>query len=210
MPARPGGWAPPFGEGAAGAEGEACAAKRPPCLAGRQPQGSGEEKRCDWDGGSLAREEETGVILGFIRELAAYERLEDQVTATEALLRETVFGKGYARVLLALRDGVPVGFALFFYNFSTFLGRPGIYLEDLYVQPAHRGAGVGKALLQRLAQLARAEGCGRLEWSCLDWNAPSIAFYRRMGATPMEGWSTYRVTGEALERLADGRAGQEG
>jgi GNAT superfamily N-acetyltransferase len=156
----------------------------------------------------FAREEETGVILGFIRELAAYEKMEDQVTATEELLRETVFRQKHAQVLLALQEGRPVGFALFFHNFSTFLGKPGIYLEDLYVQPAHRGAGVGKALLQRLAQLAREQDCGRLEWSCLNWNAPSIAFYKRMGAVPMEEWTVYRVTGAALERLAAGEAGR--
>lgn len=149
----------------------------------------------------FATQEDVGTILGFIRELAAYERLEEQVTATEALLRENLFARQGAQVLLAQWAGVPVGFALFFHNFSTFLGRPGLYLEDLYIQPAYRGRGIGKQLLRRLARLAVEQGCGRLEWSCLNWNAPSIAFYRGLGAVPMEGWSVYRLTGEALQRL---------
>ena len=142
--------------------------------------------------------EDVPVILDFVRGLAAYEKLEDQVVATEELLREWIFEKGKAEVLLAEADGKAVGFALFFHNFSTFLGRAGIYLEDLYVPPALRGRGYGKALLRRLAQIAAERRCGRLEWSCLDWNRPSIDFYLSLGALPMEGWTVYRMTGETL------------
>ena len=142
-------------------------------------------------------------LLGFIRELAAYENLEDQVVATEDLLREWLFEKQKAEVLLAVLDGKPVGSALFFHNFSTFLGRAGIYLEDLYVQPAYRGRGYGKALLQKLARITVERGCGRLEWACLDWNQPSIDFYRSLGAVSMDGWTTYRLTGDTLQKLAE-------
>ena len=142
-------------------------------------------------------------ILSFIQELASYEKLEDQVVATEALLQEWLFEKKKAEVLLAVVDGVPIGSALFFHNFSTFLGRAGIYLEDLYVQPAYRGRGYGKALLKRLAQVTVERGCGRLEWACLDWNKPSIAFYKSLGAVPMDGWTTYRLTGETLSKMAE-------
>lgn len=142
-------------------------------------------------------------LLGFIHELAVYEELDDQVVATEELLNEWLFEKQKAEVLLAVVDGKPVGSALFFHNFSTFLGRAGIYLEDLYVQPAYRGQGYGKALLKRLAQLTVERGCGRLEWACLDWNQPSIDFYRSLGAVPMEGWTTYRLTGETLQNMAE-------
>ena len=154
-----------------------------------------------------ADEADVPVILRFIRELAAYEKMEDQVIATEALLREWVFQKQKARVLLAEENGVPCGFALYFYNFSTFLGRAGIYLEDLYVTPAARGKGIGKLLLQNLAAIAVREGCGRLEWACLDWNHPSIGFYRALGACPMDDWTTYRVTGETLRTMA-GKTGE--
>ena len=148
------------------------------------------------------------VILQFIRELAAYEKLSHEVVATEALLQEWIFEKQKAEVLLAEQNGKPVGFALFFHNFSTFLGRAGIYLEDLYVTPAARGNGVGKRLLQALASVAVERGCGRLEWSCLDWNIPSIGFYRSIGARPMDDWTVYRVTGKTLSALA-GEAGAE-
>ena len=150
-----------------------------------------------------ARPGDVGLILTFIRDLAAYERLEDQVTATEDLLREWLFEKKKAEVIFALEDGREVGFALFFHNFSTFLGRAGIYLEDLYVRPEHRGKGYGKALLCRLGAIARERGCGRLGWWCLDWNRPSIDFYRSMGAVPMDAWTVYRVAGAALEHLAE-------
>lgn len=151
----------------------------------------------------FAQPEDTALILRFIRGLAEYEKLSDEVVATEELLRERIFEKGKAEVLFAVADGTEVGFALFFHNFSTFLGRAGIYLEDLFVLPEQRGHGYGKALLKRLAAIAVERGCGRLEWSCLDWNAPSIAFYKSMGAVPMDGWTVYRLTGETLKRAAE-------
>ena len=151
----------------------------------------------------FAAEGDIGTILGFIRGLAEYEHMEDEVVATEALLREWIFEKKKAEVLLAVVDGEDVGFALFFHNFSTFLGRAGIYLEDLFVKPEQRGKGYGGALLRRLAQIAVERGCGRLEWSCLDWNQPSIDFYRGLGAVPMEGWTVYRLTGETLRAAAE-------
>ena len=141
-------------------------------------------------------------ILEFIRGLAEYEHLSHEVVATEALLREWLFEKKKAEVLFVCLDGQPVGFALFFHNFSTFLGRAGIYLEDLFVLPEHRGKGCGGALLRRLARITKEWGCGRLEWSCLDWNRPSIQFYLSLGARPMEDWTTYRLTGETLDRAA--------
>ena len=150
-------------------------------------------------------EEDVPLILSFIRELAEYERLSHEVVASEEMLRESLFGeRRVAEVLLGYLDGAPAGFALFFHNFSTFLGRPGIYLEDLYVKPEFRGAGVGRALLVHLARIARERGCGRLEWSVLDWNEPAIGFYKRLGASPVSGWTVYRVTDEALEGLAAG------
>ena len=147
--------------------------------------------------------EDTALILRFIRELAAYEQLEDQVVADEETLRRWIFEKKGAEVLFVLEDGREVGFALYFHNFSTFLGRSGVYLEDLFVLPEYRGRGYGKALLCRLATIAKEEGCGRLEWWCLDWNKPSIDFYKSMGAEPMEDWTVYRVAGETLDRLAE-------
>ena len=145
-------------------------------------------------------DEET--ILSFIQALADYEHLSDQVVATPELLREWIFEKKKAEVIFAVAEGREVGFALFFHNFSTFLGRAGIYLEDLFVLPEERGHGYGKALLKHLA-IAVERGCGRLEWACLDWNTPSIEFYTKgMGAVPMDEWTTYRLTGETLKAAA--------
>ena len=141
------------------------------------------------------------LILDFIRRLAEYEHMSDDVVATEALLSEWIFEKGRAEVIFAVEDGREVGFALFFHNFSTFLGRAGIYLEDLFVLEEARGHGVGKALLQELARIARERGCGRLEWSCLDWNKPSIDFYLGLGAVPMSDWTVYRLAGDTLEKF---------
>lgn len=143
------------------------------------------------------------LILRFIKGLAAYENMLDDVVATEELLREWIFEKNKAEVIFALEDGKEIGFALFFHNFSTFLGRAGIYLEDLFVEPEYRGKGYGKALLKKLAQITVERGCGRLEWACLDWNRPSIDFYLSLGATPMDQWTTYRVTGDMLKDLAE-------
>jgi len=143
------------------------------------------------------------LILRFIRELAEYERMADDVRASHEDLREALFGeRPYAEVVIAICDAEPVGFALFFHNFSTFVGRPGIYLEDLYVRPEMRGRGIGRALLAHLAHLARERRCARLEWSVLDWNEPSIGFYRSLGAIPMDEWTVYRLAGEPLEALA--------
>ena len=150
-----------------------------------------------------AEEKDCGIILEFIRGLAEYERMSDQVVATEELLREWIFEKKKAEVLFVCEGEKPVGFALFFHNFSTFLGRAGIYLEDLFVFPAYRGKGYGKALLKRLAQITVERGCGRLEWACLDWNKPSIDFYLSLGAVPMEEWTVYRLTGNTLNAMAE-------
>src|SRR5437868_15056095 len=150
-----------------------------------------------------ATEADVPLILQFIRDLAIYEKLEHRVIATETSLRQTLFGNPrFAEVLFAAVDSEEVGFALFFHNYSTFLGQPGIYLEDLFVKPQMRGRGVGKALLAHLARLAKERGCGRLEWAVLKWNTPSIDFYKRLGAVPMEEWDVYRLTGESLDRLA--------
>ena len=150
----------------------------------------------------FAEEKDYALILDFIRALAEYENMSDQVVATEALLREWIFEKEKAEVLFVCEGAEAVGFALFFHNFSTFLGRAGIYLEDLFVLPAFRGKGYGKALLRKLAQIAVERGCGRLEWACLDWNRPSIDFYLSFGATPMDMWTTYRLTGDTLNAAA--------
>ena len=145
------------------------------------------------------------LILSFIKKLAEYEKLSHLVTATEEGLRETLFGeRRYAETVIAYYQNEPVGFALFFHNFSTFLGKPGIYLEDLFVDVEQRGKGFGKALLVHLAKLAQERDCGRLEWSVLNWNQPSIDFYESLGAKPMDEWTIYRLTGEALEKLANG------
>ena len=150
-----------------------------------------------------AEEKDVSVILSFITELAIYENMLDDVIATEELLREWIFEKKKAEVILAVEDGKEVGFALFFHNFSTFLGRAGIYLEDLFVLPEYRGKGYGKTLLKKLAQIAVERGCGRLEWSCLDWNKPSIDIYLSFGAQPMDEWTVYRLAGETLKSFAE-------
>jgi GNAT superfamily N-acetyltransferase len=142
------------------------------------------------------------VIAELIRGLAKFEKLEDQVTMTEERLAESLFGEHrYAETLLAEDNGTPVGFALFFHNFSTFLGLAGVYLEDLFVVPEHRGRGIGRALLRQLAQIAVERRCGRLEWAVLDWNRDAIGFYERLGARPNSDWTVYRLTGEALTSL---------
>lgn len=151
-----------------------------------------------------ARVEHVPLVLNFIRELAEYERMSDQVVATEAGLRDELFGPHpAAEVLLAFEGDNPVGFALFFHNFSTFLGQRGIYLEDLFVRPAARGKGYGKALLRELARIAVERHAGRLEWAVLDWNAPAIGFYESLGAHAMSEWNIFRLTGAPLRRLAD-------
>ena len=145
---------------------------------------------------------DTALILYFIRQLAEYEHMSDQVVATEAILERELFDRHGAEVIFAMEDGKEVGFALYFHNFSTFLGRPGLYLEDLYVMPEYRGKGYGKALLQQLARIACERGCGRMEWWCLDWNRPSIDFYLSLDAEPMSDWTVYRLSGDALSALA--------
>jgi GNAT superfamily N-acetyltransferase len=150
-----------------------------------------------------ATESDVPLILQFIRDLAEYEKLAHLVVASEKQLHETLFGSSpFAEVLIAEEEGTPAGFAIFFHNYSTFLAQPGIYLEDLFVKPEYRGRGYGKALLARLAQIARARNCGRVEWAVLDWNEPSIAFYKSLGGRAMDDWRTFRLSGEALERLA--------
>lgn len=151
-----------------------------------------------------AERKDTARILQFIKELAEYEHMADEVVADEATLETWIFDKQKAEVIFAVKDGEEIGFALFFHNFSTFLGRAGIYLEDLYVKPAYRGKGYGKAILKRLAAIAVERGCGRLEWWCLDWNKPSIDFYLSLGAEPMADRTVYRMAGETLKHLADG------
>jgi len=143
------------------------------------------------------------LILDFIRGLAEYEKMVDQVTADIDTLRKNLFEKRYAECILAYEGEEPVGFALFFHNFSTFLGKPGLYLEDLFVKPEHRGKGYGKELLKHLARIAKERDCGRFEWWVLDWNTPSIEFYKRLGARPMDEWTVFRVTGDELSKLAE-------
>jgi len=153
----------------------------------------------------FAEAADTPVVLRFIRALAAYEKLSDACVADEASLRECLFGvRSYAEVLLIEERNVPHGFALFYHSFSTFLAKPGLYLEDLFVDPDQRGKGYGKALLKRLAEIAVTRGCGRLEWSVLDWNKPSIDFYLSLGARPMDDWTIYRLEGDSLAGLARG------
>jgi GNAT superfamily N-acetyltransferase len=154
----------------------------------------------------FATVDDVGLILDFIRQLAEYEEMAHEVTADENLLRRTLFGeRKVAEVVIASFDGEPAGFALFFHNFSTLLGRPGIYLEDLFVLPRLRGNGIGRVLLSFLARLAIERGCGRLEWWVLDWNEPAIRFYERLGAQAMDEWTVFRVAGESLKELAQGR-----
>ena len=152
----------------------------------------------------FAEEKDCSLILSFIRGLAEYERMGDQVVATEELLREWIFEKKKAEVIFVCEDDREVGFALFFHNFSTFLGRAGIYLEDLFVLPEYRGKGYGKAMLRKLAEITLERGCGRLEWACLDWNKPSIDFYLSLSAEPMSEWTTYRLAEDTLRRLVSG------
>ena len=148
-----------------------------------------------------AGREDIPVVLELIKELAEYEKMSDDVVATPKLLEEWIFDKEKAHVLLGEAEGEIVGMALYFYNFSTFLGRAGIYLEDLYVKPSMRGSGMGKALLTRLVRIAVEEGCGRMEWSCLNWNTPSIGFYKSLGAVPMDEWTVYRLAKDVLDEL---------
>ena len=151
----------------------------------------------------FAERKDTALILRFIRELAEYEGLSREVVATEELLCEWIFDRKKAEVIFAIEDGTEVGFALFFHNFSTFLGRAGIYLEDLYVLPEHRGKGCGKGLIKKLAAIASERGCGRLEWWCLDSNTPSVDFYLSLGAEPMSDWTVFRIAGDTLSKLAE-------
>lgn len=157
------------------------------------------EKEC---GFRFAERKDTPLILEFIKELADYEKMLQEVVADQATLEEWIFDKQKAEVIFALEGEKEVGFALFFHNFSTFLGRAGIYLEDLFVKPEYRGKGYGKALLKKLASIAVERKCGRLEWWCLDWNEPSIGFYLSLGAEPMSDWTVYRIAGETLADLA--------
>ncbi|MCW5559838.1 MAG: GNAT family N-acetyltransferase [Verrucomicrobiae bacterium] len=151
----------------------------------------------------MAAAPDAATVAGFVHSLAAYERLSHECVATEDAIRETLFGeRPAAEAILAELDGHPVGMALFFQNYSTFLARPGLYLEDLFVMPEFRGRGFGRALLLHVGRLAKARGCGRFDWSVLDWNTPSIEFYRSLGAVPLTEWTVMRVTGEALDRLA--------
>ena len=151
----------------------------------------------------FAEREDIPKIFDFIKGIAEYEKMSDEVVATEATLEEWLFDRKIAEVIFAVENGKEVGFALFFHNFSTFVGRGGIYLEDLYVYPEHRGKGYGKALLKKLAAIAVERNCGRLEGCCLNWNKPSIDFYLSLGATPMTEWTTYRVAGDTLKSLAE-------
>ena len=150
----------------------------------------------------FAKKDDAALILHLIKELASYENMLDEVISDEDTLKEWIFDKQKAEVIFVLENEKEVGFALFFHNFSTFLGRAGIYLEDLFVLPEFRGRGYGKALLKRLAAIAVERGCGRLEWWCLDWNKPSIDFYLSLGAVPMSDWTTYRITGDTLKEMA--------
>ncbi len=151
----------------------------------------------------LATCEDLTLIVQLIRELAIYEKMEDQAIADETILDEWIFRKQSAEVVIAELGGIPIGFALFFQNFSTFMGRAGLYLEDLFVRPEYRGRGFGKALLIHLAKIAQKRNLGRFEWVCLDWNQPSIDFYLSLGAVPMSDWTIYRLSGDTLEHLAN-------
>ena len=149
-----------------------------------------------------ANESDTPIIFDLIKKLAVYEKLENDVITSLEELRENIFSKNFAKVLIAEEDEKPVGFALYFYNFSTFVGKPGIYLEDLFVEPEHRGKGYGKSLLIELSKIAKAENCGRFEWSVLDWNTPSIEFYKSLGAKPMDEWTVFRLDEKGISDLA--------
>lgn len=157
-----------------------------------------------------AERKDCGLILQFVKELADYEKMSDDVAATEDMFREWIFDKHAAEVIFIMENGLEVGFALYFFNFSTFVGRAGLYLEDIFVKPEFRGRGYGKALLNMLAAIAVEKGCGRFEWVCLNWNEPSIKFYRSMGARPMSDWTVYRLDGEALKRRAEDAAAEFG
>ena len=150
-----------------------------------------------------ATKDDAALVLQFIKDIAEYEKMSDQVVNSEELLLDWVFEKKRAEVIFVLEDGKEVGFALFFHNYSTFVGRSGLYLEDLFVQPAYRGKGYGKALLKELAKIALERNCGRMEWTCLDWNKPSIDFYLSLGAHPMDEWTTYRLTEDGLHNLVE-------
>lgn len=150
-----------------------------------------------------ATREDVSLIFSFIKELATYEKLENEVIATEEILEEWMFNKKHAEALIGEYKGVPVGFALYFHNFSTFLGRAGLYIEDIYIKPEMRGKGFGKTFFHKLTSIALERGCGRMEWSCLDWNEPSIKFYRSMGAIPMNEWTVQRLTEEAMKKLVE-------
>jgi GNAT superfamily N-acetyltransferase len=151
-----------------------------------------------------AEKSDAPLILSFIKEIANYEKLSHEVTATEKDIQENLFGDTkYAEVLIAESENEPVGYALFFYNFSTFTGRPGIYLEDLFIRPKYRGKGIGKTLLLKLIKIAKNKNCGRVEWCVLDWNEPAIEFYKNLGAVPMDGWSIFRVTNEKFEKILE-------
>ena len=149
-----------------------------------------------------AEETDIALLLGFIKELAEYEGLPDDVVATEDTLREWIIERKRAEAFFAVAEGTEVGFCVFFHNFSTFVGRAGIFIEDIYVKPEYRGCGYGKAMMQKLAQVAAERGCGRMEWSCLDWNEPSIRFYLSLGAQPMAEWTVYRLDGDTLRNMA--------
>ena len=151
----------------------------------------------------FATKQDVGLILSFIKKLAEYEKMSNQVIATEESLSKWIFEKEKAEVNFAMENGKEVGFALFFYNFSTFVGKAGVYLEDIFVLPEYRGRGYGKGLIKELARITVEKGCGRLEWCCLDWNKPSIDFYLSLGAVPMDEWTIYRLSGENLSRLAE-------
>ena len=148
-----------------------------------------------------ATEADAALILDFIKGIATYENMLDEVINTEEMIKEVVFGQGHAEVIFALDGDKEVGFALFFHNYSTFVGRAGIHLEDLFVWPEYRGKGYGKALFCEVARIAKERNCGRMEWTCLNWNTPSINFYLSMGAVPMDEWTTYRLTAEKIDEL---------
>lgn len=148
---------------------------------------------------------DAGLVLYFIKKLAEYEKLLDQVEADEETLHQSLFVKKAAQVLIAEEDGTPIGYALYFYNFSTFTGRPGLYIEDVFILPEYRGKGYGTQIFRRLANIALEEGCARMEWICLDWNEPSLQFYRNMGAVPMDEWTVQRLSEETLRKVAQGK-----